>query len=212
MERSDLTNRTTSTGNELFLYEVVIPSLSGRRGRGSLYRRSKLFFRVSYSQMSQFMRRLNRLGGKIVSIKPLNPDTDVTGWLPHTPKAETFTKEYQYQEQVQQDKETVTESSSTPEAAIESSSTPERITESGSTPGVITESQKSIEPSSQLPWWVEISTKSPHCLYYFGPFDSFAEAQSHKPGYVDDLEKEGALGITVEIKQCQPVILTQEWQ
>ncbi|NES84519.1 MAG: DUF1816 domain-containing protein, partial [Moorea sp. SIO2B7] len=51
----------------------------------------------------------------------------------------------------------------------------------------------------------------PRCTYYFGPFDSFNEAQSHQPGYIEDLQEEGAEGITVEIKQCQPQILTQEW-
>ncbi len=63
----------------------------------------------------------------------------------------------------------------------------------------------------QMPWWVEISTAKPSCLYYFGPFDTVEEAEFHKPGYVEDLENEGADGVVVIIKQCQPLILTQEF-
>ncbi len=62
-----------------------------------------------------------------------------------------------------------------------------------------------------FPWWVEIYTVKPRCLYYFGPFDSMAEAKEYQSGYIEDLEKEGAEGITVAIKQCKPQELTQEW-
>jgi hypothetical protein len=64
--------------------------------------------------------------------------------------------------------------------------------------------------NTNLPWWVVIFTEQPQCLYYFGPFDSSSEAESHRAGYVEDLELEGASGIFVEIKQCQPLILTKE--
>jgi hypothetical protein len=67
-------------------------------------------------------------------------------------------------------------------------------------------------PPLDLPWWVEISTAQPHCLYYFGPFESADEAQAHQPGYFEDLQIEGAQGITTTIKQGQPEILTQEWE
>lgn len=67
------------------------------------------------------------------------------------------------------------------------------------------------DQNSHYPWWVEISTRQPSCLYYFGPFESSHEAQSYQPGYVEDLQMEGATGISVMIKQCQPQILTQEW-
>jgi hypothetical protein len=65
-------------------------------------------------------------------------------------------------------------------------------------------------PRRQTPtdWWVEIVTKTPHCTYYFGPFDSAREADLTQPGYVEDLEQEGAKGISVRISQCQPEILT----
>lgn len=63
-----------------------------------------------------------------------------------------------------------------------------------------------------FPWWVEISTKNPRCIYYFGPFDSKQEAQREQSGYIEDLQEEGAAEITATVKQCQPQVLTQEWQ
>ncbi len=56
--------------------------------------------------------------------------------------------------------------------------------------------------SFSKPWWVEISTAQPRCLYYFGPFDSENEAAQHQGGYIEDLEKEGAQQIDVTIKSC----------
>lgn len=67
----------------------------------------------------------------------------------------------------------------------------------------------SIE-EEKIPWWVEITTTRPHCIYYFGPFDNFVEAYEYHGGYVEDLQEEGAIGIMIEIKQCQPLVLTQE--
>ena len=57
-------------------------------------------------------------------------------------------------------------------------------------------------------WWVEIRTSFPRCVYFFGPFDSFSQAQEKQDGYIADLVAEKAFGITVEIKQCQPNLLT----
>ncbi|MGV0025897.1 DUF1816 domain-containing protein [Phormidesmis priestleyi] len=57
-------------------------------------------------------------------------------------------------------------------------------------------------------WWVEITTADPQCTYYFGPFNSSLEARKLYSGYVEDLEGEGAQGITVTIKLCKPEILT----
>jgi hypothetical protein len=64
--------------------------------------------------------------------------------------------------------------------------------------------------ASYLPWWIEITTTEPKCLYYFGPFDRYDEALSERAGYIEDLESESAVGISVNIKQCQPQILTCE--
>ena len=52
-------------------------------------------------------------------------------------------------------------------------------------------------------WWVEISTDSPKCVYYFGPFVGQSEADSAKRGYIEDLEKEGAEQIRVAVKRCK---------
>jgi hypothetical protein len=68
-----------------------------------------------------------------------------------------------------------------------------------------------VAPISQLPWWVEILTTQPPCLYYFGPFDSTEEAIFYQTGYIEDLLAEGSQGISIQVKQCQPEILTQEW-
>lgn len=84
-------------------------------------------------------------------------------------------------------------------------------TEVISTPKEITSpsaSETAISPHT--PWWVEIFTEFPRCLYYFGPFDSEAEACAYQSGYQEDLEQESAKGIVVTIKQCSPQILTQE--
>lgn len=59
-----------------------------------------------------------------------------------------------------------------------------------------------------LAWWVEVNTQSPHCTYYFGPFLNSTEAKASMKGYVEDLEQEGAQGISVEIKRCKPGVLT----
>lgn len=67
-------------------------------------------------------------------------------------------------------------------------------------------SQEQIE----LGWWVEIYTTTPHCTYYFGPFECESSARSSQNGYVEDLEGEGAQGIAVWVKKCQPRQLTIE--
>ncbi len=61
---------------------------------------------------------------------------------------------------------------------------------------------------NQNKWWVRISTTSPQCVYYFGPFNSAKEAKAHRNGYIEDLVLEKAWGITVELVQCQPNYLT----
>jgi hypothetical protein len=61
---------------------------------------------------------------------------------------------------------------------------------------------------TQLPWWIEIRTKLPACIYYFGPFESKKEARLSQHGYIEDLVEEKAQGITVELKKCQPHMLT----
>ncbi len=139
----------------VFLYEVVIqPQTSGlKKINGLMYRQGKLLLKVPYERMNEEMQRIQRLGGKIVTITPVG--------------------------------------------AIE--------------PLTETEVAQVIHQHLELPWWVEISTTNPKCLYYFGPFDSCEEAVTNQGGYVEDLHEEGAQNITINVKQCQPQILTQEW-
>ncbi|OUC13408.1 MAG: hypothetical protein B0A82_17215 [Alkalinema sp. CACIAM 70d] len=59
-----------------------------------------------------------------------------------------------------------------------------------------------------MAWWVEINTDTPRCTYFFGPFLTEAEAKADQPGYIEDLEKEGAQVVGVEIKRCKPTNLT----
>lgn len=59
-----------------------------------------------------------------------------------------------------------------------------------------------------LAWWIEITTQTPRCTYYFGPFLSATEANAACAGYVEDLESEGAQGISTSVKRCKPSSLT----
>lgn len=60
----------------------------------------------------------------------------------------------------------------------------------------------------QSAWWVEIITVQPSCVYYFGPFNQPDEAQAACPGYLEDLQNEGAQQLKVDIKYCRPKDLT----
>jgi hypothetical protein len=72
----------------------------------------------------------------------------------------------------------------------------------------IQEFQLNFLESLGLAWWIQITTKNPACLYYFGPFVSHRDALSQRDGYLEDLIQEGAMGISVEIKRCRPENLT----
>ncbi|MBE9167690.1 ferredoxin-NADP reductase [Pleurocapsales cyanobacterium LEGE 06147] len=69
----------TEYKNRVFVYEVV--GLSQNNNTDSLnypIRRSgSVFITVPYSRMNQEMRRISRLGGQIISIKPLNGNTQL---------------------------------------------------------------------------------------------------------------------------------------
>lgn len=56
--------------------------------------------------------------------------------------------------------------------------------------------------------WVKVKTDSPHCTYYFGPFLNCSEAENEKPGYLEDLQLEGAQVVAVSVKRCKPTKLT----
>jgi len=59
-----------------------------------------------------------------------------------------------------------------------------------------------------MDWWVKIVTETPHCIYFFGPFESANEARHNQSGYVEDLEQEGAMGIGIYVLQDRPEALT----
>lgn len=56
--------------------------------------------------------------------------------------------------------------------------------------------------------WIEVTTESPRCTYYFGPFATFREAEAAKGGYLEDLAQEGAQGIKAAVLRCKPNSLT----
>jgi radical SAM superfamily enzyme len=58
------------------------------------------------------------------------------------------------------------------------------------------------------PHWVIITTQQPNCIYYFGPFGNYAEANKMQDGYLEDLMEEKAIGISVKIRRCLPKMLT----
>ena len=61
--------------NRLFVYEVVGLSQNDKTDNldYSIRKSGSVFLTVPYSRMNQEMRRITRLGARIVSIKPLNP-------------------------------------------------------------------------------------------------------------------------------------------
>ncbi len=59
-----------------------------------------------------------------------------------------------------------------------------------------------------LACWIEVLTDTPRCTYYFGPFFHQKEALIAQDGYLEDLEHEGAKGISVNIKRFKPNELT----
>ena len=58
--------------NRLFIYEVA--GLSQDRVDSKIRRSGTVFITVPYSRMNQEMRRINSLGGKVISIKPIGND------------------------------------------------------------------------------------------------------------------------------------------
>lgn len=69
--------QNTEYGNRTFVYEVAGLSQNGVTDQLDYQIRSSgsIFITVPYKRMNQEMRRITRLGGKIVSIKPLNADS-----------------------------------------------------------------------------------------------------------------------------------------
>lgn len=58
------------------------------------------------------------------------------------------------------------------------------------------------------PWWIEVKTDRPACIYYFGPYGDKQEAVVNQQGFVEDLRSENAIGIGTTITRAQPEQLT----
>lgn len=71
-------NNNTQYQNRLFVYEVKGLSQNGNTDSINypIRRSGSVFITVPYNRMNQEMRRITRLGGQIVSIKPLNGDSN----------------------------------------------------------------------------------------------------------------------------------------
>jgi hypothetical protein len=209
--------------NRVFLYEVVMGEQGGQeQGNVPVRRSGRQFIRVPYRLMSQEMRRITQMGGKIISIRPIE-DVDPAIAVPESPLLQQVDNLPQAEVKITPEPEPETQSNLVPEVIpeVEITPEPEPETQSNLAPEVIPEVEMTPEPQpveqqeapieSDEPWWVEIYTSQPRCLYYFGPFDSASEANYYKSGYIEDLQAEGAEGITTTIKQCRPINLTKEW-
>lgn len=64
-----------------------------------------------------------------------------------------------------------------------------------------------LEPFG-LAYWLEVVTDKPDCIYYFGPFATSRKARQSQPGYLEDLEQEGAHVLLTKIQRCRPKSLT----
>lgn len=72
----------------------------------------------------------------------------------------------------------------------------------------------SLLGSLGLAYWVKVSTESPSCIYYFGPFASEGEASAAQPGYLEDLQAEGAKNLLVTLerrRQPHNLTITDDW-
>lgn len=71
----------TLSGSRIFLYEVVGLRQSEETDKLNypIRESGSVFIRVPYNRMNQEMRRITRMGGKIVSIQPLNVDNETNG-------------------------------------------------------------------------------------------------------------------------------------
>jgi hypothetical protein len=59
-----------------------------------------------------------------------------------------------------------------------------------------------------LAWWLKVITRSPNCVYYFGPFVTARQVKLYQSGYLEDLAQEKAQIESFKIEQCQPKLLT----
>ncbi len=71
----------TLSGSRIFVYEVVGLRQSEETDKLDypIRKSGSVFIRVPYNRMNQEMRRITRMGGKIVSIQPMNVDNETNG-------------------------------------------------------------------------------------------------------------------------------------
>jgi len=81
---------TADAGDRLFVYEVAGLSQKKETDNFSypIRRSGSVFYTVPYKRMNQEMRRITRLGGRIVSIKPLNTDSLQPSPVPESPPSQ----------------------------------------------------------------------------------------------------------------------------
>lgn len=72
----------------------------------------------------------------------------------------------------------------------------------------------SLLGSLGLAFWVKVTTDSPTCTYYFGPFTTEAEAEAAKAGYCEDLRGEFAQNIQASCERRRrpsELTITEDW-
>ena len=81
---------TSAAGDRLFVYEVAGLSQKKETDNFSypIRRSGSVFYTVPYKRMNQEMRRITRLGGRILSIKPLNTDSLQPSPVPESPPSQ----------------------------------------------------------------------------------------------------------------------------
>jgi ferredoxin--NADP+ reductase len=91
---------STVTGNRLYVYEVVGLSQNGDTDAldYSIRQSGNVYFTVPYNRMNQEMRRITRLGGRIISIKPFNGTAPLPVTADRSAKPQSFAKSPQVQE------------------------------------------------------------------------------------------------------------------
>ncbi|KAF3886290.1 MULTISPECIES: ferredoxin--NADP reductase [Nostocales] len=76
----------TESGSRVFVYEVVGLRQSEETDKTNypIRKSGSVFIKVPYNRMNQEMRRITRLGGKIVSIQPINVLEQLNGQAPNS--------------------------------------------------------------------------------------------------------------------------------
>ncbi|MDJ0737997.1 MAG: phycobilisome linker polypeptide [Nostocaceae cyanobacterium] len=81
LSTSAISGRSSSPSNRIFVYEVSGLKQTEENDLNNYPFRtsSSVFIQVPYSRMNQEMQRINRMGGKILSIRPLGASSSDFG-------------------------------------------------------------------------------------------------------------------------------------